>query len=212
MYSEWKRWTGLEILDGIGSTEALHIFISNRPGDARPGMTGFVVPGYEVGIIGEDARPLSSGQPGTLLVRGKSTAPRYWNRPDETAKTMLEGGWLNTGDAFIEQDGCYAYQGRLDDLFKTGGNWVSPVKVEDVLRDHPAVLECAVTSRRMEGLLKPLAVVVLKTGYENEAGLALKLRSFVLERLPAYMCPAQFVFAEKIPKTGTGKIQRFALR
>lgn len=212
VYREWKRLTGLEILDGIGSTEALHIFISNRPGDSRPGKTGFAVPGYEVRLVSEEGRPLSPNQPGTLLIRGKSTAPRYWNRPTATAKTMLEDGWLNTGDVFTEQDGCYAYQGRRDDVFKTGGNWVSPVKVEDALRDHPAVLECAVTSRSTEGLLAPVAYVVLKDGYAKEAGLARKMRSFVLERLPAYMCPAQFVFTESIPKTGTGKIQRFALR
>jgi benzoate-CoA ligase len=209
---EWKRLTGLEILDGIGSTEALHIYISNRPGDSRPGTTGFVVPGYEAGIIGEDGSPLSSGQPGTLLIRGGSTAPFYWNRPDSTAKTMLDNGWLNTGDVFVEQDGCYTYRGRMDDMFKSCGAWVSPVTVEGVLRDHPAVLECAVTSCRTEGLLKPLAHVVLKSGYENEAGLSMKMRSFVLERLPAHMCPVRFVFLEKLPRTGTGKIQRFVLR
>lgn len=212
VYHEWKRLTGLEILDGIGSTEALHIFISNRPGNSRPGKTGFVVPGYEARIVSEDGRPLSPNQPGTLLIKGKSTAPRYWNRPDATAKTMLKDGWLSTGDVFAEQNGCYAYQGRLDDMFKTGGNWVSPVKVEDALRDHPAVLECAVASRRTEGLLKPVAYVVLKNGYENEASLARQMRSFVLERLPAYLCPAEFIFTESIPKTGTGKIQRFSLR
>ncbi len=212
VYHEWKRFTGLEILDGIGSTEALHIFISNRRGNTRPGKTGFIVPGYEARIIDEDGRPVSPGQPGTLLIRGESTAHGYWNRPDATAKTMLEEGWLNTGDVFIEEEGCFTYQGRADDMFKTGGNWVSPVRVEEVLRDHPAVLECAVTSGRWEGLLRPLAHVVLKKGYEKETGLARQMRSLVMERLPAYMCPVKFVFTDSLPKTGTGKIQRFALR
>ena len=117
-----------------------------------PGKTGFVVPDYEAKIVSEDGRSLSCGQPGTLLIRGRSAARFYWNRPDMTEKTMLGNGWLNTGDVFVEQNGCYAYQGRSDDMFKAGGNWVSPVKVEEVLRDHPAVLECAVTSCRVEEL------------------------------------------------------------
>jgi len=212
IYHEWKRQTGLEIIDGIGSTEALHIFISNRPGDVRPGNTGFVVPGYEAGIRGEDGRLAASGQPGTLLIRGRSTAPFYWNKPDITAKTMLDDGWLNTGDIFVEEQGCYTYQGRADDMFKAGGHWVSPLRVEEVLRNHPAVLECAVTSRRLESLVKPLAHVVLKQGYEDDMALFRQLRAFVLERLPEYMCPVQFICTDAIPKTGTGKIQRFVLR
>ncbi len=209
---EWKRLTGLEIIDGIGSTEALHIFISNRPGDVRPGSTGFVVPGYEARIIGEDGLPVASGQPGTLLIRGESTARQYWRRPEITARTMLADGWLNTGDVYVEEEGCYTYQGRADDMFKSGGNWVSPVQVEEVLRNHPAVLECAVTSRRLESLVKPLAYVVLKAGGEGDMALTRQLRSFVLERLPEYLCPVQFVFTEAIPKTETGKVQRFVLR
>lgn len=211
IHQEWKRLTGMDIIDGIGSTEALHIFISNSPGNAIPGKTGFVVPGYEARIIDEDGCRLPSGQPGTLLIRGKSMAPFYWNRPDMTLKTMLDGGWLNTGDVFIEENGCFTYQGRLDDMFKSSGVWISPLQVENVLRNHPAVLECVVTSRPEEGLLKPLAYVVLKSGYENETGLSRKMRSFVLECLPAYMCPVQFIFTDHIPKTGTGKIKRSVL-
>ncbi|MDD5168341.1 MAG: benzoate-CoA ligase family protein, partial [Syntrophales bacterium] len=212
IYHGWKQLTGLSIIDGIGSTEALHIFISNLPSDVRPGSSGFVVPGYEAGIIGEDGLPVSSGQPGILLIRGKSTAPYYWNRPEITAKTMLADGWLNTGDVYVEENGCYTYQGRLDDMFKSGGNWVSPVLVEEVLRDHPAILECAVTSRRMESLVKPLAHVVLNEGYEGDMALFRELRTFVLKRLPEYMCPIQFIFTGEIPKTRTGKVQRFVLR
>jgi benzoate-CoA ligase len=212
LYHAWKRLTGLEILDGIGSSEALHIFISNRPGEMRPGSSGFVVPGYEARIIGEEGLPVASGQPGMLLIRGKSTAPCYWNRPDVSARTMLENGWLNTGDVYVEENECYTYQGRSDDMFKSGGNWVSPVQVEEVLRNHPAVLECAVTSRRLESLVKPLAYVVLKAGCAGDMALIRQLRTFVLERLPEYMCPVQFVFTEAIPKTETGKVQRFVLR
>jgi len=208
LYNEWKNMTGLDILNGIGSTESLHIFISNRTDKMSPGKTGIVVPGYEARIIGKDGRPLSSGKPGALLIRGRSTAPFYWRRQDMTAKTMLDDGWLNTGDVFTEQDGCYTYQGRMDEMFKSSGKWVSPVKVEEVLAAHPAVLSCTVTSHPVEGLMKPLAYIVLKSGCENEAGLSLRMRSFVLERLPSYMCPVQFIFTEKIPKTGTGKINR----
>jgi benzoate-CoA ligase family protein len=211
VFNEWKRLTGLEILDGIGSTEALHIYISNRPGAALPGRTGVVVPGYESRIIGEDGATLSSGQPGTLHIRGESVADFYWNRPDLTSKAMLDDGWFDTGDVFVEENGCLTYRGRTDDMFKSGGAWVSPVLVEQVLLDHPMVLECVVASCRMEGLLKPVAHVVLKPEWENERALSLEMRSLVLDRLPSHMCPVRFVFTDRIPRTGTGKIQRRAL-
>ena len=212
IYHEWKTLTGLDIIDGIGSTEALHIFISNRPGNVHPGSTGYLVPRYEARIIGEDGLPLATDQPGMLLIRGKSTAPFYWRLPDKTKETMHPDGWLNTGDIFTEKDGCYTYQGRVDDMFKAGGNWVSPLQVEDVLRNHPAVMECAVTWRKLESLVKPLAYVVLKPGYEEDMKLARDMRTFILTSLPEYMCPVQFVFTDEIPKTRTGKVQRFILR
>lgn len=205
---EWRRLTGREILDGIGSTEALHIFLSNRPGEIMPGKTGFPVPGYEARIVGEDGQSVPPGEPGTLLIRGQSTAPFYWNRPEKTERTMLADGWLNTGDVFTEENGCYTYQGRTDDMFKSGGHWVSPVKVEGVLRDHPAVLECMVISRRMEGMLKPMAYVVPKPEFADVTGLPRQMRAYILERLPAHMCPIQFLFTDEIPKTPTGKIKR----
>ncbi len=211
-YHAWKELTGLEILDGIGSTEALHIFISNRPGDVRPGSSGFVVPGYEARICGEDSLPVPAGQQGILHIRGKSTAQRYWDRPEKTAQTMLAGGWLNTGDYYLEDGGCYTYQGRQDDMFKAGGAWVSPLKVEEAMRDHPAVLECAVTTRKLEGLVKPLAYVVLKPGFTGDMKLTREMRGRILERLPDYMCPVQFNYVQEIPKTGTGKVQRYILR
>lgn len=208
LFHQWQQATGLAILDGIGSTEALHIYLSNRPGDTVPGTTGRVVPGYEARLMGEDGCPQTCGEPGTLLLRGSSTAPGYWNRPDLTAKTMRPDGWLNTGDVFIEQDGRYAFQGRHDDMFKAGGCWVSPVLVEAVLREHPSVLDCAVTACRVDDLLAPLAHIVLAPDAKPKAGLSLELRSFVLERLPAAMCPVRFCFTEKIARTQTGKINR----
>ena len=211
-YRSWKELTGLEIIDGIGATEALHIFISNRPGDVRPGTSGFVVPGYEAKIVGEDGLAVTEGQQGILHIRGQSTAPFYWNRSEKSAQTMLPEGWLRTGDYFIEEGGCYTYQGRQDDLFKVSGAWVSPLKVEEALRTHPAVSECAVTSRRLEGLEKPLAYVVLNPGFREGMKLTRQLRSHVLERLPDYMCPVQFNYVQEIPKTSTGKVQKYVLR
>ena len=199
LHRDWKEATGLEILEGIGSMETLHIFISNRPGHSRPGTSGVPVPSYRVRIVGEDGLPVPSGQPGSLQVKGGSIAPFYWNRPELAAETMLEGGWLKTGDIFTEEDGFYTYRGRSDDLFKSGGNWVSPVKVASILREHPRVRDCRVTSRKLEGLLKPIAHVVLNPGPEGTPELARDLRSHVLKRLPKHMCPVQFNFCEEIP-------------
>ena len=211
-YHSWKELTGLEIIDGIGSTEALHIFISNRPGAVRPGASGYLVPPYEAKIVDGDGLPVPSGEPGDLLIRGKSTAPFYWNRPDKTAETMLADGWLRTGDIYVEKEGCYTYQGRADDMFKVDALWVSPITVEEVLREHPAVLECALTWRKLEGLVKPLAHVVLNAGFQEDMSLFRDLRNHVLQKLPEYMCPVQVVFCAALPKTDTGKIQRFRLR
>jgi benzoate-CoA ligase len=211
-YHGWKELTGLEIIDGIGSTEALHIFISNRPGTVHPGASGFVVPGYEARIVGEDGLPAASGQQGILHIRGRSTARAYWNRPDKTAETMLAEAWLNTGDYFVEEGGCYTYQGREDDMFKAGGAWVSPLKVEEALRSHPSVMECAVTTRRLEGLVKPMAYVVLNPGFTGDMKLMRELRTHVLQHLPDYMCPVQFNYVKEIPKTRTGKVQRYILK
>ena len=211
-YHSWKELTGLEIIDGIGSTEAFHIFISNRPGAVRPGSSGYVVPGYEAKIVDEDGLPVTMGQQGILYIRGGSTAPGYWNQPEKSAETMLPEGWLNTGDYYVEEEGCYTYQGRQDDLFKAGGAWVSPVKVEEVLLSHPAVMECAVTSRKLESLLKPMAYVVLNPGFTGDMKLIREMRAHVLQRLPDYMCPVQINFVDEIPKTRTGKVQRYVLK
>jgi benzoate-CoA ligase family protein len=212
IYHQWKELTGLEIIDGIGSTEALHIFISNRPGQVRPGTSGFLVPPYEAAIVGDDGSPVVPGEPGHLLIRGQSTAPYYWNRPEKTSETMLEDGWLKTGDVYVREGDCFTYLGRADDMFKVDAQWVSPSQVEDVLREHPAVSECALTWRTLEGLVKPLAHVVLATDFEENPKLFRELRAHVLQRLPEHMCPVQMVFCAELPRTETGKIQRFRLR
>lgn len=211
-YRQWKTLTGLDIVEGIGSTEALHIFISNRPDEVRPGTSGRLVPGYEARIVGDDGLPVAPGELGHLLIRGKSTAPYYWNRPDKTYETMLEDGWLRTGDIYSEAGGWYSYHGRADDMFKVDAHWVSPIQVEEVLREHPAVMECAVSRRILEGLEKPLAHVVLHTGHEGGMKLFREIRAHVLQRLPEYMCPVEIVYCTELPKTETGKIQRFRLR
>jgi benzoate-CoA ligase len=211
-WREWMRLTGLEIIDGVGSTEALHIFISNRPGRVSPGTSGTVVSGYEARIVDSAGSSAPPGEPGHLLIRGKSTTPFYWNRPDKTSETMLEDGWLETGDIYTVSDGCFTFQGRSDDMFKSGGHWVSPALVEQVMREHPAVTECAVTQRMLEGLVKAMAFAIPAAGYQGDITLFRDIRAFILQRLPDYMCPVQIEFCTELPKTETGKIQRFKLR
>ncbi|MCE5333995.1 MAG: benzoate-CoA ligase family protein [Desulfobacteraceae bacterium] len=212
IYEKWKKLTGLEILEGIGSTEALHIFISNRPGNVCPGAAGFLAPPYEAKIVDDSGNSVAAGQPGHLLIRGLSTAPFYWNRADKTSETMLQEGWLRTGDIFLEEAGCYTYQGRMDDMFKVAGNWVAPTEIERVILEHPAVAECVVTWAAFEGLARPAAFVVPTPGIEGDAALGREIRSQVLEKLPGYMCPVRIEFCTELAKTETGKIQRFRLR
>lgn len=208
---EWTEATGIEILDGIGSTEALHIYISNRPGAVRPGSAGVLVPPFEVRLADDEGRPIAPGVPGHLLLRGPSLAPFYWNSPEKSAVTMLPGGWLRTGDMFLEEDGYFFYQGRSDDLFKVDAHWVSPIRVETTLREHPAVMECAVGRRRVEHLVRPIAFVVLNPGYEQGPKLEKELRRFVAGKLPPYMCPVQVEWVDELPRTATGKVRRFLL-
>jgi len=208
----WQETTGLEIVDGIGSTEALHIYISNRPGASVPGAAGRVVPGYEVRLVDEDGGPPPDGQPGRLHIRGESLATGYVNRPDCSAANFLDDGWFDTGDVFVCTGGVYRFQGRRDDLFKVGGNWVAPLAVEAVLRGHPAVLECVVAGCEVGGLLLPVAHIVASPGMADASGLARELRAFVQSRLPPYMRPARFLFRPDLPRTGTGKINRCELK
>jgi benzoate-CoA ligase len=213
IFHRWKERFDLEILDGIGSTELLHIFISNRIGDVRPGSSGKIVPGYEARIADEEGRVLPQGQVGNLLIKGDSAAACYWNKHQKTKETML-GEWVKTGDKYYQDpDGCFWYCGRSDDMLKVGGIWVSPVEVENALIGHPAVLECAVVGTRdTDDLVKPKAYVVLKEGYEPSEAMAEELKEYVKETIAPYKYPRWIEFTPELPKTATGKIQRFRLR
>ncbi|HEY2723367.1 MAG TPA: benzoate-CoA ligase family protein [Pseudonocardiaceae bacterium] len=201
---------GFEILDGIGSTEALHIFVSNRPGRVRPGSSGTVVPGYETEVRDPSGHVLGTGEPGGLFVRGPSIATGYWCRTEVTRRTF-QGEWLRTGDTYvINDDGTYTYLGRSDDMIKAGGIWVSPSEVEARLIEHPSVAEAAVVAVPDEsGLDKPVACVVAAPGAVLEPG---ELDRFCRQGLAAFKRPRQIVEVTELPKTATGKIRRFALR
>ena len=213
IFRRWKERTGLTILDGIGSTEALHIFISNRPEDVRPGTSGRVVPGYEVRIVTE-AGEVPPNEPGRLQVRGASTAAYYWNNPQKTAATMLGGDWLDTGDTYVrDEDGYFHYCGRSDDMLKVGGIWCSPIEIESKLVSHPKVLEVAVVGAPdASGLVKPEAYVVLRDGVSGSDALASELMLHCKSQLAPYKFPRRIYFVAELPKTATGKIQRFRLR
>jgi len=209
---EWRRLTGLELIDGIGSTEACCIYICNRPGRVRPGSTGQIVPGFSARIVDDDLNDVPPGVEGHLLIKGDTLAPFYWNLPEKSAATMLPDGFVRTGDVFVEQDGYYSYRGRSDDMIKAGGQWISPVRVEDTLHRHPAVAECGVAAISVGGLVKPGAFVLLAPGVQQGAGLTRELRDHMLDLLPEYMCPARYIFVEDLPRTATGKVKRFELR
>lgn len=213
IYHQWKKKFGIDILDGIGSTEMLHIFLSNRPGDIRPGSTGKPVPGYELKLVDDDGIEVPKGEIGTLHVKGDSAAQQYWRKREKTRLTM-QGEWINTGDKYyIDEDGYYWCAGRADDMLKVGGIWVSPVEVENCLREHPAVFEVAVAGHKDENdLTKPKAFVVLKEGQTPSDALAQELKQFVLDRLAKYKYPRWVEFVTSLPKSSTGKIQRYRLR
>jgi len=213
---EWTRQTGVEILDGIGSTEAFNLFVSNRRGRVHCGTSGEPVPGFETRLVadgGDGQSPeVPDATPGNLLIRGPGLCRAYWNRPEKTAETMLADGWLATGDVYVREGGVFTHQGRSDDMLKVGAHWVSPVQVEDALRTHPAVAECAVAGLRVEGLVRPCAHVVLKDPGQDKSRLGLELARHARGLLPPYMCPVRVDFHAVLPKTPTGKIQRFRLR
>lgn len=213
IFLKWKEKFGLEILDGIGSTEVLHIFISNRPGAIKPGSTGQVVPGYEAKILDADGNRVPQGEVGTLMVKGDSIAAYYWNKHQKTKETFI-GEWINTGDKYYQdEDGYFFYVGRGDDMIKAGGIWVSPVEVENALMAHPAVLECGVVGKPdSDGMYKPLAYVVFKQNVDSNDQLLEELKKFVKSNIAPYKYPRWVVPVEELPKTATGKIQRYKLR
>ena len=213
IFRRWRERTGTLILDGIGSTEALHIFISNTADDYRPGTSGRPVPGYEASIADEEGEPVPAGETGRLFIRGDSTATRYWNNAERTAETMVEG-WLNTGDTYYQDaEGYYVYCGRSDDMLKVGGIWCSPVEIEGRLIEHPRVLEAAVVGRAdADELIKPEAFVVLNDASDASDALAGELLEHCKEGLARYKYPRWVNFVDDLPKTATGKVQRYLLR
>ena len=206
----FKRHFGVDIVDGIGSTEMLHIFISNRPDKVRYGSTGWPVPGYDIELRGDGGRAIPDGEPGDLYIHGPSAALMYWGNRAKTRETF-EGRWTKSGDKYIRNaDGTFTYAGRSDDMLKVGGVWVSPFEVEATLVQHPAVLEAAVIGiADADGLIKTKAFVVLKEGAAADES---ELKGFVKDRLAPYKYPRSIAFIAELPKTATGKIQRFKLR
>ncbi len=213
IYRRWLEKTGISILDGIGSTEALHIFISNRSDDIKPGSSGKIVPGYEARILDDTGEEITCGQSGRLMIKGASTAGRYWNNPEKTAATMISG-WLDTGDTYTrDNEGYYHFCGRNDDMLKVGGIWCSPFEIEAHLIEHPKVLEAAVVGRADDAnLVKPAAFIVLKDGIEASEQLSEELMQHCKSGLAKYKYPRWLNFVEDLPKTATGKVQRFKLR
>jgi benzoate-CoA ligase family protein len=209
----WQEKFNVDILDGIGSTEILHIFISNRIGQIKPGSSGKLVAGYEALITDESGHAVKQGEIGNLLIRGDSTTAYYWNKHEKT-KDVINGHWIHTGDKYYEDDeGFLWYCGRSDDMLKVSGQWVSPVEVEGALIAHPSVLEAAVVGHMdADELVKPKAYIVLNQGYDPSEAMANELKAFVKGRLAAFKYPRWIEFVSELPKTATGKIQRFKLR
>lgn len=209
----WESQYGVPILDGLGSTEMLHIFLSNRYGEVQYGTSGRAVPGYRVAVVDDEGREVPVGELGELVVSGASAAVGYWNQREKSLKTF-RGPWTHTGDKYYQDaDGYYHYAGRIDDMLKVSGNWVSPTEVESTLISHPAVLEAAVIGSSDEaGLVKPKAYVVLKDGFAENDHIRQELQQFVKSRLAPYKYPRWLIFLDTLPKTATGKVQRFKLR
>ncbi|MBF6590297.1 MAG: benzoate-CoA ligase family protein [Ktedonobacterales bacterium] len=213
LFLRWRERFGVEILDGIGSTEVLHIFISNVAGSVVPGSTGRLVPGYAAAIVDEAGQPVPQGEIGNLLIAGESTCAHYWNKHERSKATFL-GAWVQTGDTYYQDENAnYWYCGRADDMLKVSGQWVAPAEVENALAGHPAVLEAAVVGREdADGLVKPMAFVVLRPGVEATPTLEEELKLYIKQTLQPHKYPRWIEFVAELPKTATGKIQRYRLR
>ena len=213
VYHRFKEEFGVEVLDGTGSTEICHIFLSNRFGQVKPGSTGKAVPGYTTRLLDEDGQPVAQGEIGHLLVSGGSTASVYWNMREETRDNML-GEWFVTGDRYLEdEEGFYYFRGRSDDMLRVGGKWLAPQEVENALNQHPAVAESAVVGRQdKDDLVKPYAFVVLRPGHSPSDQLEKEIKEFVKEKIALYKYPRWVDFIEALPKTSGGKVQRFVLQ
>ncbi len=211
----WRRWqkrTDTEILDGVGSTEMLHIYCANRPGEVKPGSSGVPVPGYELEIRGEDGHVLPAGEPGGLYVKGDS-ALAYYHHQNLKTRNAMHGHWFLTGDRYKrDEDGYYFYEGRLDDMMKVGGLWVSPIEIENRLMEHEAVREAAVVSTEVDDLTKIRAAVILHPGTDGSDELSTELQHWCKDGLQRYQFPHVIDYVDDFPRTSTGKIQRFKLR
>jgi benzoate-CoA ligase len=213
IFHRFKERFGVEILDAIGSTEALHMFIANRPGAVKPGSSGTIIPGFKARIVDEENQPVVPDEIGDLIIQTDAACACYWNQ-HEKSKDTINGHWLRTGDRYSQDaDGYFWYAGRSDDMLKVSGAWVSPVEIENQLLEHPDVHEAAVVGRKDEdGLVKTVACVVLRDGRAGNPEVAAELQRFVMERLPVFKRPHRIEFFEELPKTATGKLQRYRLR
>ena len=211
----WRRWKdayGLTILDGVGSTEMLHIYCSNRLNDFRPGSSGKPVPGYELKILGDDGSPAPAGEAGDLYVKGDSALALYWAQHEKTKRSIL-GDWFFTGDRYrVDADGFYWYEGRSDDMIKVSGLWASPIEIESALLEHPAVAESAVVGIDLEGFTKIKAFIITKGDAVAGDALVAELQEHCKSRLQRFQYPHVIEFVPELPKTVTGKIQRYKLR
>jgi benzoate-CoA ligase family protein len=211
LMARWRDATGTNILDGVGTTEMTHMFLINRPDDPVAGSCGRLVEGYSAEIVDDDDKPVDVGEIGNLRMFGPSAAREYWNKPERTATVMAKGGVLTGDKVYRDHQGNYFLVGRADDMLRVGGIWVSPAEVENVIAQHPAVMECAVVGHPdQDNMIKPKAYVVARTG--DTGALPGELRDFVRERLAHIKCPRWFEIVAELPKTSTGKIQRFRLR
>src|SRR6266478_2458521 len=213
VFNGWKALSGLGIVEGLGSTEELHIYLSNRPDRKKVGAAGLRVPGYEIALKDKDGREVGDNEEGIMWVRGDSSTPLYWNRPDKSAETIRDGGWIYTGDRFVrDSDGFYFFRGRADDLVKISGQWVYPLEVELCLAEHPDVRECAVFAAELPDRRMTLKAVVVMNSRTFDASEATRmLQDFVKANLLPYKYPREIKFIDELPKTGTGKIDRQAV-
>jgi acetyl-CoA synthetase len=213
VFNGWKQLTGLEIVEGLGSTEVLHIYLCNRDDRKKPGAAGLRVPGYEIALKNKDGRAVGDNEEGILWVRGDSATPLYWNRPDKSAETIREEGWIYTGDRFVrDAEGFHFFRGRADDLIKISGQWVYPLEVELCLAEHPEVRECAVYAAELPDRRMTLkAVVVMNAAGFDESDATRRLQDYVKAKLLPYKYPREIKFMGELPKTGTGKIDRQAV-
>jgi acetyl-CoA synthetase len=213
IFNAWKAATGLEIIECLGATEMLNVYLSNTPERKRAGAAGMRVPGYEIVLKDDAGNEVADGHQGTMWIRGHSSTPMFWNRPERTAQTIHEGGWLCTGDRFVrDHDGFYFFRGREDDLIKVSGQWVNPIEVQRCLLDHPDVRECVVLPVELPDKRMALKAFVVTTGPVHDCEAATRaLQDHVKRKLVPYKYPRLVAFLPELPKTGTGKVDRQAL-